>query len=368
MMCAMTHPNTLNIAVVAPDRRCARSLAGLAEALHETSTHTFTSANEAIAFCTERQSDLVLLGHPLPRGHSASFMAKLRANPAAAGTPVLMLAPSASPELRADAYAHGADAFLGLPIAPNLFAAEARTLVAKRRSATPPDVKRYLTELSEVLATRLDRERDLFFKLLGTLVSHDGETSAHCLRVGFYAHATARALGLPSEARDTLLLTAPLHDMGKVLVAPEVIGKRGKFEASELAAMRRHPDAGRRLLAANRLPLLAAAADVAGAHHERWDGAGYPDSLAGAAIPLGGRIVAIADVFDALVSTRSYKRAWSLGEAIDTIIAGAGTQFDPECVRAFCEQWDEIRAVHGAFTRGAAAADAYVAAGVRKAV
>jgi putative two-component system response regulator len=118
------------------------------------------------------------------------------------------------------------------------------------------------------------------------------------------------------------------------------------------------------LLSASRLPLLTAAAQVAGTHHERWDGAGYPRGFAGVAIPIAGRIAAIADVFDALVSVRSYKEAWTPGDAVEAIVAGAGTQFDPDCVRAFCERWDEILAVREAFTRGAQAADAFVAAGL----
>jgi len=356
----------MNIAVIGPDRPSAAALVRLAATLGASRTHTFTRPADAATFCNEHASDLVLLRHPLPRGHSASFMAKLRASPAGAATPVLMLAPYSS-ELRADAYAHGADGFLGLPVEPDVFAGEAHALIARRRSAPPAEAQRHLAELSQVLARRSERERDLFFKLLGTLVSHDGETSAHCLRVGFYAWAVGRALGLQAADRDTLLLTAPLHDMGKVLVPPEVLGKRGKFEPSELAAMRRHPESGRRLLSSSRLPLLAAAADVAGTHHERWDGAGYPAGLAGTAIPLAGRIAAIADVFDALVSARSYKPAWTPGNAVDAIIAGAATQFDPECVRAFCERWDEILAVREAFTRGAAAADVFVSAGLRRA-
>lgn len=356
----------MHIAVIGPDRPGVLSLAALAAGLGE--AHPFTAPGKALAFCTRRASDLVVLHHPLGHAGTAAFMGALRASDPGAATPVLMVGPGGDAHLRADAFAQGADEFLALPVDAGAFAAEARELVRAGRGTARPQVGRFLGEFDAALAAREPRERELLFKLLAILVGHDGETSAHCLRVGFYARAIARGLGAPAALRDTILLAAPLHDMGKVLVPPEVIGKRGRFDAGELAAMRRHPEAGRRLLGSSRLPLLVAAAELAATHHECWDGTGYPDGRAGSDIPLAGRIVAIADVFDALVSARPYKPAWSPGDAVEWMIAHAGTRFDPDCVRAFCERWAEVLAVREAFSqRGGAAADAYVQAGIRQA-
>jgi putative two-component system response regulator len=355
----------MHVAVLAPNTATTAALANLAAALGDTETHRFTSHHAALGHCSHRAVDLVVLGHPLPGALTANFMRNLRGRTATEHTAVVMVADHEARELRADAFAQGADEFAALPLAGPAFADLARAAVTRRAAPRAPDIADHLQDIETALAQRTTRERELFFKLLATLVGHDGETTAHCLRVGFYSRAIATGLGVDPTIRDTLALTGPLHDIGKVLVAPEVLNKRGRFNPSELAAMRAHPAAGRRLLSGSRLPLLQEAAELAGTHHERWDGRGYPDGVSGADIPLTGRIVAIADVFDALVSDRSYKRAWTPGQAIDQIISCSGTQFDPDCVRAFCERWEDILAVKAAFDAGGAAADAFLQRGLR---
>lgn len=204
------------------------------------------------------------------------------------------------------------------------------------------DADELLADLAATLDRRTGRERRLFFSLMRLVSGHDNETAVHCLRVGFLARAIGRSLGLAPAATDDLLLGAPFHDVGKAVMITECDLKPGPLSREEMSSMRGHAAAGRRLLAGREAPLLRVAAEIAGAHHERWDGTGYPDNLSGDAIPLSGRIAAVADVFDALVSERPYKRAWSFERAVDYVIGGAGEHFDPSCVRAFCERQDEV--------------------------
>ena len=169
----------------------------------------------------------------------------------------------------------------------------------------------------------------------------DDETFQHTQRVGKAAMDIAFGMGLDLEQITMLGEAAPLHDIGKLSIPDGVLLKSGPLSEQERAIMQGHTRAGERLLGGSRSPVLQMAAVIAASHHERWDGNGYPAGLAGEKIPLVGRIVAVADVFDALTHERPYKRAWPVGAAIAEIRHGAGSQFDPRVVAAFL-------AAHGA--------------------
>ncbi len=163
----------------------------------------------------------------------------------------------------------------------------------------------------------------------------DDETYQHTERVG---HVAARiALGLELAAGQVTLLrqAAPLHDVGKLAIPDCILLKPGKLTRAEFEVMKTHAELGSRLLSSGSSPVLQMAAVIAATHHERWDGGGYPQGLAGEEIPLVGRIVAVADVFDALIHDRPYKAAWPLELAIEEIARGSGSQFDPRVVAAF---------------------------------
>jgi HD-GYP domain-containing protein (c-di-GMP phosphodiesterase class II) len=164
----------------------------------------------------------------------------------------------------------------------------------------------------------------------------DDQTGQHTRRVGDLAADIATALGMPGEQLDLLREAAPLHDVGKIGIPDSILLKPGRLTEGEFEHMKSHTTLGARMLAGGRgLPLLEMAEEIALTHHERWDGSGYPGGLAGAAIPLVGRIVAVADVFDALTHSRPYKEAWTLRDAVTEISAQAGRQFDPVVVEAF---------------------------------
>lgn len=163
----------------------------------------------------------------------------------------------------------------------------------------------------------------------------DGATSSHTVRVGLYAQEIARELCLSDDVCETIAVAAQLHDIGKIAIPDAVLLKNGALDDAEREIIRKHVEYGGHLLRGANTPMLEMAKDIAWTHHERFDGAGYPKGLSGNDIPISGRIVAVADVFDALVCRRAYKGAWTIENARDEISAHAGTQFDPSVVAAF---------------------------------
>jgi PAS domain S-box-containing protein len=176
---------------------------------------------------------------------------------------------------------------------------------------------------------------DTLQRLAAVAEYHDHETAQHTRRVGTTAAALASCLGLGAEQVKLIDDAAPLHDVGKLGIPDRILLKPGKLTTKEYAVMRTHAELGERVLAGSNAPVLRMAAVIAATHHERWDGTGYPLGLAGEAIPLVGRIVAVADVFDALTHDRPYKPAWSVAHAVAEIQREAGSQFDPRVVAAF---------------------------------
>lgn len=184
---------------------------------------------------------------------------------------------------------------------------------------------------------------DAHLELIGVLTrSRSRETVAHVKRVALVAELLARASGLDPLTAETLRLAAPLHDIGKLAVPDAILCKRGPHTPAEAAIMRSHADAGAQLLRQSGSPLLQFAADIAASHHENWDGTGYPHGLSGERIPLPGRIVAIADVCDALGSRRCYKEAWPEEAVRAHFHAQRGRKFDPRLVDLLLAHWPQV--------------------------
>jgi putative two-component system response regulator len=182
----------------------------------------------------------------------------------------------------------------------------------------------------------------MLFSLGRAAEFRDPETGAHIQRMANYSRLIAERLGLSHEMRDTVLQAAPMHDIGKLGVPDDILLKPGKLTPKEFDVMKRHPLHGYEMLRHSDVPVIQAGATIAHTHHEKWDGSGYPHGLAGTAIPLLGRIVAVADVFDALTSVRPYKPAWEVDRAASLIREEAGKHFDPTCVQAFFAAWPQV--------------------------
>ncbi len=197
-------------------------------------------------------------------------------------------------------------------------------------------------EMMNIRELELEEARADAIQSLGVASEYrDNETGWHIMRMTNYAQAIAKALGLATEQRELLYIAAPMHDVGKIGIADAVLLKPGKLTTEEFEVMKTHTDIGVSILKGNDA-LITAARDIAGSHHERWDGTGYPKGIAGEEIPMLARICAVADVFDALTSIRPYKKPWSVEEATATIISDSGKYFDPAVVRAFEAAMPEI--------------------------
>lgn len=191
----------------------------------------------------------------------------------------------------------------------------------------------------------LQAEYELVNRLALAAEFRDDSTGGHNYRIGRYAQILGREIGLTESHAEMLMHAAMLHDIGKIGVLDAILHKPGTLLPHERQEMRRHVEYGARLLDGSRHPLVRLAHSVALNHHENWDGSGYPAGKRGEEIPLEGRIVAVCDVFDALVSDRPYKEAWSSHEAVREIKRLAGVRFDPKVVDAFLNAQDQILAV-----------------------
>lgn len=186
---------------------------------------------------------------------------------------------------------------------------------------------------------------DTILRLAIAAEYRDDETGFHIHRMSDYAEAIARGLGLPSDVCETLKLASPMHDVGKIGIRDAILKKPGRLSREEFEEMKKHTVKGGAILSSSDSELLRMAERIALTHHERFDGAGYPNGLAGEAIPLEGRIVAVADVFDALTSRRCYKQPFAADDAFEHIAKGRGAHFDPRIVDCFAGMRDGILAI-----------------------
>ena len=214
------------------------------------------------------------------------------------------------------------------------------------------DLTALLGRLRTVNDQLLEATRDTVLRLARAAESRDAETAEHVDRMAAYARIIARRLGMSAEEQALIELAAPMHDVGKIGIPDAILRKQDKLTDDEWQIMRQHPTIGANILSGSRSKLLQMAELIAASHHERWDGAGYPNGLAGTEIPLAGRIVALADVFDALTSPRAYKDAWSVQDAVSHVRERSGSHFDPRVVGAFEQGLDELLEARARYGNG----------------
>ncbi|MET0322089.1 MAG: two-component system response regulator [Duganella sp.] len=208
------------------------------------------------------------------------------------------------------------------------------------KPVSPPIVRaRVRTHLSLVRADELKRTRLEIVQRLGLAAEYkDNETGLHVIRMSHYARVLGVALGMSEQEADDLLHAAPMHDVGKIGIPDNILQKPGPLDADEWKVMQSHAIIGGDIIGQHDSGMLAMAHLLATTHHEKWDGSGYPNGLKGEAIPLVGRIVAIADVFDALTSARPYKQAWPVEQAVEYLEQQRGKHFEPRLVDLFIKQ------------------------------
>lgn len=187
-----------------------------------------------------------------------------------------------------------------------------------------------------------DPGKEIAVRLRQTCEAHDASIVKHLDRVSRYTTELARHLGLPTAQLMELHYASPLHDLGKIGVPQEILDKPASLTPEEMAVVRTHTVIGHRILDGSVWPVIQCAAQIALSHHETWDGRGYPHGLRGEEIPLAARIVAVADVYDALVSQRAYKPAWKEGRVLEELRQGRGTKFDPAILDVFLAHIGEM--------------------------
>lgn len=311
----------------------------------------FTDPLQALAHCQVAVPDLVIVDYMMPELNGIDFIQRFRAVPGRADIPVLMVTANDELTVRYSALEAGANDFLTKPLDKIEFRARMRNMLALRASQKRlEDRASWLAE--EVLKATdeiVRRERETILRLSRAAEFRDPETGDHIQRMAHYSWMIAVRLGLPLEQQQLILEAAPMHDVGKVGIPDHILLKPGKLDDAEFSIMKQHPVIGHQILSDSSSPLLQMAAVIALSHHEKFDGSGYPLGLTGEAIPLVGRIVAVADVFDALTSARPYKAAWELDRAVSFMREQRGLHFDPQCVDVFLDRLDEVQAVRRRF-------------------
>lgn len=295
----------------------------------------FTDPTEALSSCVENEPDLVIVDYMMPEMSGIAFTEEFRKR--YIDIPVLMVTANHEIEVRHQALHAGVTDFLNKPLDNEEFLARAKNMLTLRSS------KKALASRAEWLAEEVRKAteqlvaygRETIFCLSTAAEYRDPETGAHILRMAHYSKQIAKVMGLTQEQQNLLLEAAPMHDVGKVGIPDAILLKPGKLTDEEFAVMKQHSTIGYRILNACSAMPLKVAAEIAHTHHEKFDGTGYPNGLSGDNIPLFGRIVAVADVFDALTSGRPYKKAWSVEQACQLLQDGSGKHFDPACIDAF---------------------------------
>lgn len=301
----------------------------------------FTDPADALALVRQKPQAIgvAVTDFDMPGMNGIDFLRAARAVPGFEHVPVVMVTGLNERAMRREALEAGVTDFLGKPFdAYEVRARIANLLALNRARMEQHDRAAWLDrEVRAATAMIAAREREIVTMLMKAAEHRDTETGNHVARVATYVTRIARALGLPEAEVQQLSLASTMHDVGKISVPDAILLKPGPLDPVERSEMERHAERGRRILEGSSSTMVQLAAEIAATHHERWDGKGYPRGLRAEAIPLSGRIVAVADVFDALISDRPYKTAWPRAQALAYLESQAGTHFDPRCVAAFVE-------------------------------
>ncbi|MFC2071706.1 HD domain-containing phosphohydrolase [Chloroflexota bacterium] len=308
---------------------------------------------EALAKVKETAPNLVLLDTVMPEMDGFEVARRLKEDEATKTIPTVMMTTLSEVKDRVKALEAGVDDFLTKPVDATELRARVNSLL--KVNAYNYYVVNYPKEMEAEVARRTESLRqefekmkiaslDTVYRLARAAEYKDEDTGAHVERMSHYSSAIARTTGLDDKFVERILWAAPMHDIGKIGIPDRVLQKPGKLDSDEWVIMRQHTTIGAEILKEASADFVKLAAEIALTHHEKWDGSGYPQGLRSSDIPLAGRIVALADVFDALTSERPYKNPFPIEKALDIIKESRGSHFDPELVNGFLGIEDEIRA------------------------
>ena len=332
------------VILVADDSEDIRNLLGVLLKRHYEVKFAKNSDEALAAADTDPLPDLILLDVEMPSVSGVEVCKTLKANPSLAAIPVIFITSLADPKDQAAGLLAGAVDYITKPITAPIVLLRVKTQLAlqDQRRALEEQVAARTEELYE---TRLQ----LIQRLARAAEFREGGLTNRVLRVSRYVEILSAALGLKGKAVETLAAAAPLYDIGKMGVPEHILTKADKLNDAEWAQMKKHPEIGAGIIGEHQDPLLAQARVMALTHHERWDGSGYPKGLKGDAIPVPGRIMALADAFEAMTATQRHREPVAAPEAAKRIAADSGKQFDPAVVAAFVKSVKEFEAVRTEF-------------------
>jgi len=323
----MNQPNTRPLILAVDDE--ASNLQLLRQILQDHYRLLFAKDGaRALELVRQEQPDLVLLDVMMPGMSGYEVCAALKAHPATASVPVIFVTALTETADEIEGFEAGAVDYITKPVSPPVVRARVRTHLS-------------LVRMEALRASRLE-----IVQRLGLAAEYkDNETGLHVIRMSHFSRVLGIAAGLNELEADDLLHAAPMHDVGKIGIPDRILQKPGPLDADEWKIMQSHVTIGAEIIGEHTSGMLALARNIALTHHEKYDGSGYPNGLAGEAIPLVGRIVAIADVFDALTSVRPYKKAWTEDDAIAFLHDQKGRHFDPQLVDLFTTRLPAIREI-----------------------
>jgi putative two-component system response regulator len=303
-----------------------------------------TDPREVMNSLALEEHDLLILDYEMPYLNGIEVMELVRKKYSQEELPILFITGAHDVETRNLALSRGANDFVHKPIDQVEIVLRINNLLAISHSF------KLQKNLNHELELRVEKRTqeingftdNLIHRLAIAGEMKDNDTAKHTYRVGEYSRILALSMGLPVELANMINKTAPLHDVGKISISDHILLKPGKLTKEEFEIMKTHALAGEALLGGDSSFLLKIASTIAGSHHEKWDGSGYPRGLVGESIPIEGRIVAIADVFDALVTKRPYKEPWPIRDVLEYLEEQSGKSFDPALVAIFLSRADEF--------------------------
>lgn len=288
--------------------------------------------------------DIILLDIMMPGMDGYEVCRRLKADHTTRHIPIIFITARIGVDDELLGLELGAVDYLTKPVSPPLVKARIKTHLALHDQNRELD-RRVREQTRQLYDTRLQ----IIQRLARAAEFKDNETGQHVIRMSHYARLLGLAAGMSDYEADMLMNAAPMHDVGKIGIPDHILQKPGKLTPEEFEIMKTHAEIGARILGDDPSELMQLARIVALSHHEKWDGSGYPAGLSGENIPRVGRIVAIADVFDALTSVRPYKKAWTVEEALSHLHNEAGKHFDPQLVGFFIGLRDQILGIRQAY-------------------
>jgi two-component system response regulator RpfG len=311
----------------------------------------FDTPSRALEFCRNNRVDMILTDYKLPEFDGVQLVRQLRALPHCVDVPIVVITVVDDRRVRYEALEAGATDFLIKPLDEHETRARCANLLELRRH------KIVLSDQARVLQYQVDksvaeiheRELETLSKLAKAGEFRDRTTGNHLARMGKYSALIGTNLGLASETVHVLEFAAPMHDIGKIGIPDSILLKGGPLTPEEDVVMKNHPRIGYDILKGSPSKYLSMGAIIALGHHEKYDGSGYPTGMHGEDIPIVARIVAVADVFDALVSERPYKHAWTIEDGFAYLLSQKGKHFDASVVDAFLANTDRVRDIQGQY-------------------